>query len=181
VVKLALVLALICASAWALLPSIAGAQQSRDPLIAPQEGGVGSRFQVVGQSGWTPDETVKLRLAFVTADPLAYAGPFSVEHSVTVLRDGSWSFPVTVTDTLFAPPFGGRPGYIVVQAQSPTRTAQNAFILTVGGTRPAGAAQIAALGFGAGAPGAAAVVAVGLFAAGVGALCLVSGRARRAA
>lgn len=172
-----LCLAIACLVAF--LPAVALAQQPRDPLIAPAEGGRGSRFQVVGQSGWAPGETVVLRLAFASADPLAFAGPFPVQHEVRVLADGTWSFPVSVNDTLLPGGLPSTPGFIVVLAESPSKTAQNAFVFTVNGARPAGAEAIAAAGFGLAAPGAGAGLMFALFSAGTGTLLLGSGVLRR--
>jgi hypothetical protein len=176
------VAAVACAIACAFVPAAAGAQEQRDPLISPTIGGEGSRFQVVGQLGWTPGEQVTVRLAFTTTpEPLAYAGPFQSENTVTVLRDGTWSFPVVVNDDLFSAPFGDVPGYIVVQAQSGGQTATNAFVFTVDGARPAGADALVDAGFGAVLPGNGFAVAAALFAAATGALLVVNGAMRRAA
>ena len=172
--------AVALAFAWALPLRVASGQESIDPLISPQDGADGSRFQVVGQAGWTPGETVTIRLGFATADPLTFSGPFPFQREVTVLRDGTWSFPVNVNDDLFGTPLGDQPGYIVVRAESPAKTAQNAFIFTVNGSRPAGADIIAALGFGPGGGGATVATTAALFAAATGALVLVSGIRRRA-
>jgi hypothetical protein len=171
--------AVVFALAWASPLRTASAQEPRDPLISPQEGGQGSRFQIVGQSGWVPGEPVMLRLGFTTAGPLAYAGPFPFEREVTVLRDGTWSFPVNVNDELFGAPLSDQPGYIVVRAESPGKTAQNAFIFTVNGERPAGAEAIAALGFGPAAGSPTVAFTAALFAAATGALLLLSGAWRR--
>jgi len=174
------VAAVAFAIACALIPAAADAQEQRDPLITPQIGGEGSRFQVVGQFGWTPGEPVTLRLAFTTTpEPLAYAGPFQAEHSVTVLRDGTWSFPIVVNDELLAAPIGDAPGYIVVQAQSGAHTATNAFVLTVDGVRPAGAEALVDAGFGPSLPSGGFAVAAALFAAATGALLVANGALRR--
>ncbi len=173
----ALTVALACA--WGFSARAALAQQPRDPLIVPQAGTLGSRFQIVGQFGWTPGETVTIRLGFTTsADPLTYAGPFYHERRATVLRDGTWSFPINVPDDLFPFPLGDAPGYIVVQAQSPTKTAVNAFIYAPDGRLPAGAEKIASLGFGPQRASPAFVVTAALFALATGALIVVSGAAR---
>jgi hypothetical protein len=106
---LAVVAALACGFVYAFFPGRASAQGARDPLIVPQEGGAGTLFQVVGQSGWTPGETVTLQLALTPADPFAYTGPFYHQRQVTVLRDGTWSFPIVVNDDLFPFPVGTTP------------------------------------------------------------------------
>lgn len=176
---LTLALALALISARLVGPAAARAQQQRDPLIDPPAGGNGSRFQVVGLSGWTAGETVTIRVGFTATDPLAFSGPFPFERQATVLRDGTWSFPVNVNDSLLGAPLGAQPGYLVVQAQSGARTATNAFVYTVEGARPVGADAIAPLGFGPGAPSPAFALAAALFAAGGGALLATSGALRR--
>lgn len=145
----------------------------------PDEGGNGSRFQVVGQFGWTPGETVTISLAFTQTDPLGYAGPFERERQVTVLRDGTWSFPVNVSNDLLSRPLDDIPGYIVVRAQSPTKTAVNAFIFSPGGRRPVGAEAIADLGFGPPRPDPTVAATLALFLAGIGGLLVASGAIRR--
>lgn len=137
-------------------------------------GGDGSRFQVVGLIGWVPGETVRLRVGFATSEPLTFAGPFAFEQPVTVLRDGTWSFPIVVNDALLGRPPGTTPGYIVVRAESGTHTAQNAYVYSVNGSLPAGADAIAMLGFGPGSAGGAAI-ALALFAMATGALLTLSG------
>jgi hypothetical protein len=170
-------LAFALAVACALTSSQTFAQQGDDePLIEPPSGGIGSRFQVVGTTGWTPGETVTLRFLFTTsANPDAVQGAFEVEHAVTVLGDGTWSFPVIV-DELFGEPVGAEPGYIVVRAESPAKTAQNAFEYTALGPPPA--SDVGAFGFGPGAAPAGAI-ALALFAAAGGAMLTVSGAMRR--
>lgn len=175
---LALALALTVACASFLTVGNAHGQEGRDPLIDPPEGGAGSRFQIVGQRDWVAGETVRLRIGFATADPLTFAGPFSFEQPVTVLRDGTWSFPVVVNAALLGSEPGATPGFIVVRAESGPRVAQNAYIYIVDGTRPSGADVIAPLGFGAGfGPGAAGTRAltVAMFALGAGGLIAISG------
>ena len=61
---------------------------------------------------------------------------------MTVLRDGTWSFPTVVNNNLFPFPLW-RPGYIVVKAQSATTTAVNSYIYTVEGRAPAGLPPLA--------------------------------------
>lgn len=174
----ALALALACAGALTIRPALA--QTPRDPLIVPEEGGQGSRFQVVGQAGWTSGETVTIALAFTTSpDPLTYAGPFEHERTVTVLRDGTWSFPINVADDLLQMPLDDTPGFIVVRAQSPTKTAINAFVFSPGGRRPAGAEAIAHLGFGPSNADPTFTATLALFVAGAGALLVASGAGRR--
>lgn len=171
------VLATLFALAGAFFPNTSFAQETRDPLIDPPSGGAGSRFQIVGQAGWVAGETVQLTILYTTGpDPLTFtSGLYEVAHQVTVLRDGTWSFPVVVNDALFGTAFPDEPGYIVVRATSGARTAVNAYVYTVNGTRPAGAETIAPLGFGPGAPPAGAAVVMALFAAGTGVLLVVSG------
>jgi hypothetical protein len=163
--------------ACALLASVGTAygQEPRDPLIDPPAGGAESRFQVVGQRDWVPGETVRLRVGFAAADPLTFTGPFYFEQPVTVLRDGTWSFPIVVNEALLGQPPGATPGYIVVRAESGGRLAQNAYIYTVNGSRPSGADAIAPLGFGPGAPDGATALTLALFALGTGALVTLSG------
>jgi hypothetical protein len=169
------VCAVACAIACALSSATAFAQQPRDPLIQPQEGGDGSRFQIVGQFGWTPGETVTIRLGFTAVDPLNYGGPFYHERTATVLRDGTWSFPIAVNDDLFPFPLGDDPRYIVVEAESATKTATNAFIYAPGGREPQGAEAIAHLGFGPPRGTGIAVLTAALFLIGTGTLLVVSG------
>jgi len=173
--------AVALACLWALSLGTASAQEARDPLIVPDEGSNGSRFQIVGQYGWTPGETVTISLAFTQADPLKYGGPFEHEREVTVLRDGTWSFPVSVSDDLLSRPLDDIPGYIVVRAQSPTKTALNAFIFSPDGRRPVGADAIAELGFGPPRPDPTVAGTLALFLAGAGALLVASGAGRRRA
>jgi hypothetical protein len=166
------------------LPSSARAQDQRDPIIDPPEGAAGSRFQVVGAAGWVPGETVTLTILFTTsAEPLTFtSGLFEIEQTVTVLRDGTWSFPVVVNDALFGAPLPAEPGYVVVRAASPSKSGVNAYVVASGGRRPAGAEAVLGA-FGWGPPGAlpAMSVTAALFALGVGALLAVSGWQRRTA
>jgi hypothetical protein len=172
--------AVALALAYAFAPGRASAQEPLDPLISPLEGGDGSRFQIVGQFGWTPGETVTLGLGFTTSpEPLAFDGPFPFQRDVTVLADGTWSFPITVTDDVLAPLTPGpEPGYIVVRAESPSKTGVSAFIFTVDGARPLRAEVLAALGFGP-TGGIAFALTTALLAAGVGTLLVASGAMRR--
>lgn len=175
--RIVAVLTLALACSWALLPRAALAQDDRDPLISPPAGERGSRFQIVGQFGWHPGEQVAIRIGFVTAAPFAFNGPFPYEQHVTVLRDGTWSFPVVLNDALGLP-LASEPGFLVVRAESPSRTATNAFVYTVNGRAPAGAGEVANLGFGPALGNPALPLGIGLFALGVGALLLVSGEMR---
>lgn len=172
-------LALVIACALAL--HTASAQAPKDPLIEPAEGDLGSRFQVVGEAGWTPGEQVNIRLGVTPADPQSYAGPFYHERQVTVLRDGTWSFPINVSDELFPFPLDANPAYIVIRAESPTRTAVNAFVFAPGGRRPAGAEAVGAFGFGPQGTAPAAALIGALFAAATGGLLIVSGATRNIA
>lgn len=171
-------LAVVLAFAWALIPNAVSGQEAPDPLIDPPEGGAGSRFQIVGQSGWTAGETVTLRVGLTSADPLSFTGPFPFEQDVTVLRDGTWSFPISVNDALLGAPLGTTPGYIVVQAASPTRTATNFYVFTVNGGRPMDADTIAPLGFGPPDASPVLVLTLALFGLGTGALVVISGATR---
>lgn len=174
-------LAVALAVAWAFSHSASTQAQEGDPLLAPGEGSAGGRFQVVGQLGWTPDEQVTLEFGFADTDPLSYAGPWYHERAVTVLRDGTWSFPIVINEELFPFPLW-RPGYIVVRATSGTHVETNAFVYTVEGRRPAGLPPLAALGSG---PGIGAhggpLIAVSLLALGTGVLCVLAGGFRRRA
>jgi hypothetical protein len=184
------VLALLSALAivWASSLSTVSAQEPRDPLIDPPSGGAGERFTIVGQSGWTPGETVTLRISFTTsADPLNVApsaAPLTQEFTITVLADATWSFPLVINEFFSAdggaePP--DTPGFIVVRATAPSHEAVNAYVYTVRSVLPAGAGGIASTGAGPGAPSAAITVLAAMFAAGLGALLVVSGAMRRAA
>jgi hypothetical protein len=174
-----LVLVAALAFAWMLSVGTASAQEQRDPLIDPAAGGLGSRFQIVGQYGWAPGESVTIRIGFTSSQPLAFDGPFTLEQQLTVLADGTWSFPVVVNEALFQGAAPSIPGYVVVVAQSATQRAVNAHIFTIDGARPPGADAIAPLGFGPGAPTAALALVLALFAAGIGALLVMSGAWRR--
>lgn len=171
-----LAVALACASA--LIPAAAGAEQ-RDPLISPASGGAGVLFQVVGETGWTPGESVTISVGFSDTDPDGqYAGAFYHERQVTVLRDGTWSFPIVVNNQLVPFPLW-RPGYIVVRAQSGAHVAINSFIYTVEGRAPIGAPPLAELGFGPAAGLSAVPFTLALFIAGAGVLFIASGAIRR--
>ena len=182
------VLALVAAlsSALVLFLSTASAQEPRDPLIDPPSGGAGSRFQIVGQTRWMPGETVTLHISFTTStDPLNVVpseAPLTQEFTVTVLADGTWSFPLVINE-FFAADGGASPpqtpGYIVVRATAPSHEAVNAYVYTVRSVLPAGADAIAASGAGPGAPRAAIIIVAAMFAAGVGSLSVVGGCLRR--
>jgi hypothetical protein len=174
----AIVCAVTLALGLALIPQTTFAQESRDPLISPPAGERGSRFQIVGQFGWTPGEQVDIGIAFAAADPFGFEGPFPVEQQVTVLRDGTWSFPVVLNDALGLP-LAGDPGYLVVRAESPSKSATNAFVYTVNGRTPTGAEEVAHLGFGPSIGNTALPLGVALFGAGIGVLLVVSGELRR--
>lgn len=152
-----------------------------DTFVSPTEGAAGSRFQIVGEVGWTAGETVTIDFGFSDEPPGdAYAGPFYNEQPVTVLRDGTWSFPVVVNRELFPFPLW-RPGYIVVRARGASQTTITPFAYVVEGRRPLGEPPLADFGFGPepGGPAAAVMMTVSLFAAGVGAMLVVGGRLRR--
>jgi hypothetical protein len=175
-----LTLAALCAIAvcFSLSPGTASAQE-RDPLISPSSGGAGSRFQIVGETGWTPGETVTISIGFSDVDPgEQYGGTLYHERQITVLRDGTWSFPIVVNQDLVPFPLW-RPGFIVVKATSATRTAVNSYVYTVEGRAPPGAPPLASLGSGPGAPSGVVAVTLALFAAATGALVAASGGIRR--
>lgn len=173
-------LALACSALFAIvLVQTASAQESRDPLIDPPLGEAGSRFQIVGQHGWIPDEALTLSVGYTTSDdPFAFGGPWLLEEPVTVLRDGTWSFPIVLTEAFFGGAAPARPGYIVVRAASSGQVAVNAYVFTVAGEQPAGVAALGLLGWG---PRVRAplVFTLALFAAGFGALLALSGALRR--
>ena len=165
-------LALALACVRALPIGTSSAQQPSELLISPTQGDPGSRFQVVGQSGWTPGETVTLTFGFadLPADN-TFAGATYHERTVTVLRDGTWSFPVVITPDLLPFPLW-RPGYIVIRAVSPTQTDTGNFIYTVNGKLPLGTPPLATFGFGPQPPDRGASVALALLCAGAGVLLM---------
>lgn len=167
------------AFAWALPGSIS-AQQSEYLLIEPDAGGAGSRFQIVGRSGWTAGETVALHVSFTTAPDRVpvESGLYVFETTVLVLMDGTWSFPVVV-DAIFGSPLPDSPGAVVVRAASPTRTAIASYAYSGAGAPPAATDTVPAAGFGPSAPGALSATVVALFASCVGAMLLVGGASRR--
>ena len=175
----ALVLAFALACAWALPIKSAFAQEPSELLISPTQGEPGTLFQVVGQSGWTPGETVTLTFGFadLPADA-SYAGATYHERQAMVLRDGTWSFPVVITPDLLPFPLW-RPGYIVVRATSPSKTDTGNFVYTVEGKVPLGTPPLASFGFGPQAPDRTAAAALALLCAGTGALLAFSGTWRR--
>jgi hypothetical protein len=125
---------------------VAHAQQ--DTFVSPNEGSAGTRFQVVGETGWTPGETLSISFGFSDAPPGEnFAGPFYNEQPVTVLRDGTWSFPVVINRGLVPFPLW-RPGYIVVKAEGATQTTITPVVYTVEGRRPVGEPPLSELGFG---------------------------------
>jgi hypothetical protein len=173
----ALVLALALACVRALPIRSSFAQQPSELLISPAQGEPGSRFQIVGQSGWTPGETVTLTFGFADLpSDNTFAGATYHERQVTVLRDGTWSFPVVITPDLLPFPLW-RPGYIVVRATSPSKTDTGNFVYTVDGKLPLGTPPLASYGFGPPSPDRGAAVAMALLLAGAGAL-LVCGATR---
>ncbi len=153
--------------------------QEPDPLISPASGAAGALFQTVGQTGWTPGETVTIAVGFSDIDPgRQYQGMLYHERQVTVLRDGTWSFPIVVNNDLVPFPLY-RPGYVVVKAQSASHTAVNSFIYTVEGKAPAGAPPLADLGSGPESDPPVVAGTLALFAAAIGALVIASGALRR--
>lgn len=116
--------------------------------MSPTEGSAGSRFQIVGEVGWTPGETVTIAFGFSDTPPADdFSGPLYTEQTVTVLRDGTWSFPVVINNQLFPFPLW-RPGYIVVVADGAQQTATASVVYSVEDERPLGAPPLAPLGFG---------------------------------
>jgi hypothetical protein len=161
-----------------LSPGAASATE-RDPLISPASGGAGSRFQIVGQTGWTPGESVTISIGFSDADPgEQYSGALYHERQATVLRDGTWSFPIVVNQDLVPFPLW-RPGFIVVNVTSATRTAVNSYVYTVDGQAPLGTPPLASLGSGPAAPSGTVALTLALFFAATGALVAASGGIRR--
>ena len=175
----ALAFALAIAGALTLGTSPSAHAQQPDPLIDPPSGGAGSRFQIVGQAGWAPGDAVTISFGFSDTPPAStYAGELYNEQHVTVLRDGTWSFPTVVNDKLFPFPLW-RAGYIVVKAHSATTTATNAYVYTVDGRTPAGYPPLADLGSGPGAHSPLFALTLALFTAGTGALVAFAGVMRR--
>jgi hypothetical protein len=171
---LAVALAIVCALSFGHQASA----QDGDPLIAPDEGAAGGRFQIVGQTGWTPGETVMLEFGFADVAPDSYDGPWYHAREITVLRDGTWSFPIVINEELFPFPLW-RPGFIVVRASTGTHAETNTFVYTVGGRRPAGLPPLADLGFGRGAAPDTPLLTAMLFALGIGAMFVMSGALAR--
>jgi hypothetical protein len=168
--------ALACAWAFPLKPAFAA--QTAELIVDPPSGGAGSRFQIVGESDWTAGETVRIRVGFVTTgDPAAFAGPYAIEQDLTVLPDGTWSFPVVLSDTFFGGLAPSTPGTIVVRAASPSNDALATFDYT--GVGPPPASDIGAAGFGPAAGAAPAAMIVSLFGAGIGTMLIVAGGRRR--
>lgn len=176
----AIALAVVLACAGAVLQTSFATAQQQDTFVSPTEGGAGARFQIVGETGWTPGETVTISFGFADEVPgETFAGPFYNEQSVTVLRDGTWSFPVVINNELFPFPLW-RPGFIVVQATGASQITITPFTYTVLGASPEGQPPLAELGFGPGDAGPPTNVVVGAaFVAALGVLLVVSGEARR--
>jgi hypothetical protein len=173
-----LAVALAIAGALSLGTFGSAKAQESDPLIDPAEGSAGSRFQIVGQVAWTPGDEVTISFGFSDVAPTAnYGGPFYNEQHVTVLRDGTWSFPTVINERLFPFPLW-RPGYIVVKAQSATITAINNYVYTVEGRAPAGLPPLASLGSGPGGGSPVFALTLALFAATTGALVTLAGLMR---
>lgn len=171
-------LAVAFAIACALSLATSASAQERDPLIVPDEGAAGGRFQIVGQTGWTPGDTVMLEFGFADEAPDSYGGPWYHGREITVLRDGTWSFPIVINEEMFPFPLW-RPGYIVVRASSPGHVESNFFVYTVDGRRPAGSPPLANLGFGPSGASAMPMLTAMMFVMGVGAMFVMSGAMRR--
>ncbi len=175
----ALAFALAIAGALSLGTFSSAHAQQPDPLIDPGQGGVGSRFQIVGQIGWTPGDAVTISFGFSDTPPAStYDGQLYSEQHVTVLRDGTWSFPTVVNDKLFPFPLW-RAGYIIVKAHSATTTAINTYVYTVDARTPAGYPPLANLGSGTVAHKPVFALSLALFAAATGALVALAGVMRR--
>lgn len=172
----ALAVVIACASAI-ILSNTVHAQE--DTFVSPTEGGAGSRFQIVGEVGWTAGETVTIDFGFSDTPPGEdYAGPFYNPQPVTVLRDGTWSFPVVINSDLFPFPLW-RPGFIAVRARSASQTTITPFVYTVDGELPVGEPPLAGFGAATGDASATALLTISLFAAGIGMLVAVSGGLKR--
>lgn len=137
----------------ALVTSRSTQARAQEPtFVSPTEGAAGSRFQLVGEAGWTAGEILTLEFTFLDAPPSdaeSFAGPFYHQEQVTVLRDGTWSFPVVINSDLFPFPLW-RPGYIAVRVLGAGQATLTLFTYTVDGRGPQGAPPLAELGFGPG-------------------------------
>ena len=124
---------------------------------------------------------MSIDVAFADVDP-AVAAPQEFYHQgdITVLRDGTWSFPLVVNQALFPFPLY-RPGFIVVRAQSESKSGSGTFVYTVEGREPAGAPPLASLGSGPLDGDSPLVIGAGLLALGIGTLTLLAGARRFAA
>ncbi|MBI5289495.1 MAG: hypothetical protein HY873_11045 [Chloroflexi bacterium] len=174
-------LAGVLAIAGAVLHQSTTGQAQQATFVSPGEGGAGSRFQIVGEAGWTPGETITLEFTFVDVPPAqaeAFAGPFYRTEQVTALRDGTWSFPVVLNEDVLPFPLW-RPGYIAIRARGAAQTTLTLFTYMVDGRGPQGPPPLAEFGFGPGDSGHAGVLGtVALFLAATGVLAHVSGRLR---
>lgn len=174
-------LAVACALAYAFA-STGPASAQETLFVSPTEGTAGSRFQVVGEVGWTPGETIALSFGFSDAPPgEQYSGSLYNEQMVTVLRDGTWSFPVVINSDLLPFPLW-RPGFIVIVAEGRQQRATASVTYMVGAERPLGAPPLAPLGFGpTGLDNAIGQLAMrlALLVLGTGALIAASGALRR--
>jgi len=174
-------LAFVLAFAGAAIAHTNTGQAQQATFVSPGEGGAGSRFQIVGESGWTPGEAITLEFTFVDEPPAeaeAFAGPFYRTEQVTALRDGTWSFPVVLNENVLPFPLW-RPGYIAILARGASQTTLTLFTYTVAGRGPEGPPPLAEFGFGPGdVTGTGVSVAVVLFLAATGALVLTAGRLR---
>jgi hypothetical protein len=148
---------------------VSDAQTPAALLVDPPSGVAGSRFQIVGQSGWTAGEIVDLRVGFAgRSDPATFSGPFAIDEDVTVLPDGTWSFPVVLNEAFFQGPPPAQPGAVAIQAESPSSHATAVFQYAGLGPPPAS-------GFGPIAQGSSVALIVALFAAGIGAMLVLRG------
>jgi hypothetical protein len=174
-----LALVLVCAAAL-LYPGSATAGAAT--FVSPDEGEAGSRFQIVGESGWVPNETLTIEFTFLDAPPAeaeSFGGPFYRTEIITALRDGSWSFPVVINNEILPFPLW-RPGYIAIKVSGSTQSTITLVTYLVDGERPAGTPPLADLGFGTELDDgpATTMITLAMFALGTGALLLLGGVTR---
>jgi hypothetical protein len=152
-------------------------------FVSPTEGSAGSRFQIVGELGWTAGETVTISFSFSDVPPAEeFDDTLYNEQTVTVLRDGTWSFPAVINNELLPFPLW-RPGYIVVVAESDSQRAVASVVYSVQNERPVGAPPLAPLGFGPGngtRPSESLMLTLAAFALATGSLLFGVGTMRRA-
>ncbi len=174
-----LALVVVCAFSLVVTSAVLAQQAT---FVSPDEGSVGSRFQIVGESGWIPGEALTLEFTFLDVPPPAagsFDGPFFRTETITALRDGSWSFPVVINRDLFPFPLW-RPGFIAIRVSGSTQSTLTLVTYMVDGQRPTGQPPLAGLGFGPQSAGqlAATLLLSAVFALGIGALLLAAGATR---